>query len=130
MVVDTSAIFALLTGEPDADRIAEAMEPDPVRLISAANLVELGIVVESRYGEAGGRELDLLLHRLRIETVAVTFEHAERARVGYRRFGKGRHKAGLNFGDTFAYALSATSGEPLLFKGTDFQQTDVTAVEY
>lgn len=130
MVLDTSALFALLTDEPEATHMVSALEADSVRLISASTLVEIGIVVEARYGEAGGRELDLLLHRLGVETVSVTSEQAEVARSAWRRFGKGRHPAGLNYGDTFAYALSAVSGEPLLFKGGDFESTDVHAATY
>ena len=130
MILDTSAVYALLVAEPEAGAMASALAADTVRLISAANLVEITIVVEARYGPAGGRELDLLLHRAGVETVGVTPEQAETARVGYRRYGKGRHPASLNFGDTFAYALSRVSGEPLLFKGTDFGKTDVEVVEY
>ena len=130
MIIDTSALFALLVGEPEAPRMASALEEDSVRMISASTLVEIGIVVEARYGDAGGRELDLLLHRLGIDVVAVTAEQAEVARSAWRRFGKGRHSAGLNYGDTFAYALSAVSGEPLLFKGGDFEATDVHAAAY
>lgn len=130
MVLDTSALFALLTGEPEADRMAQAIEEDPVRLVSAATLVEISIVMEARYGEPGGRELDLLLHRLDVETVSLTPAQAEHARVGYRRYGKGRHPAALNLGDSFAYALAVSAGEALLFKGTDFAATDVAAVQY
>ncbi len=125
MVLDTSALLALLFNEPEADDIEVAIDEDPVRLISAASYVETAIVVEARLGEAGGRELDLLLHKASIETVAVTAEQADAARAAWRRFGRGRHEAGLNFGDCFAYALSATSGEPLLFKGGDFAKTAV-----
>ena len=130
MILDTSAIFAILTAEPEAERMIDALESDPTRLMSAATFVELGIVVEARFGDAGSRELDLLLHRLDAKTVAVTAEQAERARLAWRRFGRGRHAARLNFGDTFPYALSVISGEPLLFKGVDFARTDVSAVDY
>ncbi len=128
MVIDTSALLAILFDEPEADDIAVALDDDPVRLISAGSLLETAIVVEARLGEAGGRELDLLVHKARIETVAVTPEQAEVARSAWRRFGRGRHDASLNFGDCFAYALAATTGEPLLFKGTDFGKTDVQRV--
>jgi len=128
MVVDTSAIVALLMNEPEADDIELALDEDPVRLFSAASLLEAAIVVEARMGEPGGRELDLLLHKARIELVAVTPEQAEVARSAWRRFGRGRHEAGLNFGDCFAYALAATTGEPLLCKGEDFSRTDVARV--
>ncbi len=88
-------------------------------------MLEASIVVEARLGEAGGRELDLLMHKAQIEVVAVTVEQLDVARHAFRTYGKGRHPAGLNYGDCFAYALSKTSGEPLLFKGNDFNQTDV-----
>ncbi len=125
MVLDTSAVSAILFGEPEALAFCRAIEADPVRLVSAATLLECALVVESRQGEPGGRELDLMLHRAGVDVVAVTAAQAEIAREAWRRFGKGRHPAGLNFGDTFAYALSRSSGEPLLFKGRDFAQTDV-----
>jgi ribonuclease VapC len=128
MVLDTSALLALLFNETEADDIEIAIDADPVRLLSAASYVETAIVVEARLGESGGREFDLLLHKARIEVVAVTSEQAEVARGAWRRFGRGRHKAALNFGDCFAYALSATAGEPLLFKGRDFAKTDVGRV--
>jgi ribonuclease VapC len=128
MVIDTSAILALLFNEAEADDIEVALDSDPVRLLSAASYLEAAIVVEARLGEAGGREFDLLVHKARIEVVAVTDEQAEVARDGWRRYGRGRHKAGLNFGDCFAYALSVVSGEPLLCKGSDFAKTDVARV--
>lgn len=96
----------------------------PARRLSAASLVEAAIVMQSRYGDYGERELDLLLHRLRVEIIAVTTDHAELARSAFRRFGKGRHSAGLNYGDCFAYALAAALGEPLRFAGHDFAGTD------
>jgi ribonuclease VapC len=94
-------------------------------LISAAVLVEAGIVVEARRGESAGRELDLLLHRAQARCVAVDERQATIARAAWRRFGKGRHQASLDYGDCFSYALSRVTGEPLLFKGTDFARTDV-----
>lgn len=102
-----------------------AIDADPVRLMSVASVLETSIVVETRFGEAGGRELDLLLHRVPIDVVGVTVEQLEVARKAFRRFSKGRHPAGLNFGDCFTYALAKVSGEPLLFKGDDFGKTDV-----
>jgi ribonuclease VapC len=125
MVIDTSALVAILFDEPDAEHFEIAIESDPTRLMSTASVLEASIVVEARLGEAGGRELDLLAHKARIEVVAVTVEQLEVARHAFRTYGKGRHPAGLNYGDCFAYALSKTSGEPLLFKGNDFNQTDV-----
>jgi ribonuclease VapC len=127
MVIDTSALVAMLTDEPEAARYESAVAADPVRLISAASYLEAAIVIETRFGEAGGRELDLWLHRAGVDVVAVSAEQAEAARVAYRRFGKGRHPAGLNFGDCFSYALAMVSGESLLFKGADFTHTDISA---
>jgi len=128
MVIDTSAIAAILFGEQEAPRMEGAIADDPIRLLSAANLLEASLVVEGRYGEPGGRELDLLLHVAGMEVVSVTEAQVEIARRAFRRYGKGRHPARLNFGDCFAYALAKSSGEPLLFKGDDFTRTDVEAV--
>ena len=130
MVIDTSAIIAILTLEPESARLAQAIEADPNRLISAATVVEAGLVVESRYGAAGGHEFDLLVAKAGFSIETVTADHAEVAREAWRRFGKGRHPAGLNFGDCFSYALARISGEPLLFKGGDFASTDVSVVQY
>jgi ribonuclease VapC len=96
--------------------------------MAAGTFFETALVIERRLGEPGGRELDLLIYRAAVEVVSFTADQAEMARRAWRRFGKGRHPAGLNLGDCFAYALSRTSGEPLLFKGSDFSQTDVLAV--
>ena len=126
MVLDTSALVAILTGETMAPRLEAALAADPVRLVSAASVLEATIVIESRLGDAGGRELDLLLHVLAVEVVAVDADQADIARTAWRVFGKGRHAAALNFGDCFAYALARISGEPLLFTGADFGRTDVT----
>lgn len=125
MVLDTSAILAILLGEPESGVFAEIISKDQKRLLSAGTVLELMIVIEARKGEAGGRELDLLLHRAKIDIVPFDSEQAEIARQAWRNFGKGNHPAGLNFGDCFAYALAKISGEPLLFKGEDFSQTDV-----
>jgi ribonuclease VapC len=130
MVIDTSAIVAILGMEPEAARLAQAIDADPNRLVSAVTMVEAGLVVESRYGAAGGREFDLLAARAGFSIEAVTGDHAEVAREAWRRFGKGRHSACLNFGDCFSYALAKISGEPLLFKGSDFSNTDVGVVQY
>jgi len=127
MVIDTSAILAILLDEPEAPDFERRIAADPVRLISAATLVEAAIVIESRLGDAGGREFDLWLHRLDAEVAPVDADQAQMARRAWRRFGKGRHPAGLNYGDCFAYALAATRGEPLLFKGDDFSRTDLAA---
>ncbi len=130
MVIDTSALIALLGMEAEAARVAAALESEATRLISAATVVETGLVIESRYGAQGGRELDLLIAKAELSIQPVTAEQAEVAREAWRRYGKGRHPAGLNFGDCFSYALARTSGEPLLFKGDDFIHTDITAVAY
>jgi ribonuclease VapC len=125
MVIDTSALLAILLQEENSVRFAVAIEKAAPRLLSAASLLEASMVIETRKGEAGGRELDLLIYRAGIEIVAVDHEQAEIARIAWRRYGKGRHPAGLNYGDCFAYALTKTSGSPLLFKGVDFNQTDL-----
>jgi ribonuclease VapC len=125
MVLDTSALLALLLEEPEAEAFRAAVEADETRLVSAATLLETAIVIETRKGEPAGRELDLLMHKAKIVVVAADADHVAEARRAYRRFGRGRHPAGLNFGDVFSYALSRVSGEPLLFKGDDFEKTDV-----
>lgn len=129
MVIDTSALVAMLGDEPEAEVFEASLEADPVRMFSAASYVEAAIVIESRFGEAGGRELDLWLHRAAVEIVSVDVVQAEAARGAYRRYGKGRHRAGLNYGDCFSYALAKVSGEPLLFKGEDFVHTDIVAAQ-
>lgn len=130
MVVDTSALVALLGLEPEAERLARALEADPQRLLSAATLVETALVIASRYGEAGERELDLLVAKAGLTVRAVDAQQAAFAREAWRRFGKGRHAAGLNYGDCFSYALAKATGEPLLFKGRDFSRTDIEAAGY
>ena len=128
MVIDTSALIAILLGESDAEAFAIAIAADPKRLLSAFSALEVSIVIEAKKGEPGGRELDLLLHRSKIVTVAMDPEQSELARIAWRTFGKGRHPAGLNIGDCCSYALSKSSGEPLLFKGNDFSKTDLKTV--
>ena len=110
---------------PDAGRFARAIAAAETRFMSAANLVEAGIVLQARFGSDAERDLDLLVFRAAVEIMPVTQEQATLARQAYRTFGKGRHAAGLDFGDCFAYALAKATGEPLLFKGDDFSQTDV-----
>lgn len=127
MVLDTSALIAVLFDEPDRQEIIRTIAAARRRLISSATLSEASIVVESRRGEAAGRELDLFLHRAMVETVAVDEEQAQLARAAWRSYGKGRHPAGLNYGDLFAYALARATGEELLFTGGDFAQTDIAA---
>ena len=127
MIIDTSAVLAILLREPDASRFADAITHAWPRRMSVANLLEAVIVVEGRGGPAAGHELDVLLERAGVEFVPVTSAHASAARQAWRRFGKGNHPAALNYGDCFAYALSKSTGEPLLFKGNDFALTDIEA---
>ena len=128
MVIDSSALMAILLSEPDAEQIERAINADPTRFISGVSVVETSMVVENRYGPIGGRELDLLLHNAAIEVVSLSPEQVDWARYAARIYGRGRHSARLNFGDCFSYALARVSGEPLLFKGEDFAETDIPAV--
>lgn len=128
MVIDSSAALAILLGEAEDEAFADAIDADPMRIISAVSVLETSIVVEARKGPPGGRELDLFLHRGRIDVVPFDAHQLELARDAYRRFGKGYHPAALNFGDCCAYALAAATGEPLLFKGRDFATTDIPRV--
>jgi ribonuclease VapC len=130
MIIDTSALVAVLDQEPEAERIAHTLAATPERMLSAANLVEVGIVMEARRGDDGARDLDLLLAKLRVEIVPVTARQAEIARKAFRRYGRGRHDAKLNFGDCFAYALAKDTSVPLLFKGDDVGKTDVKVAPY
>jgi ribonuclease VapC len=125
MVIDTSALIAILQSEPDAEQLAEAIEQDQVRLISAVSVVETNIVIEHKKGTDGAKALDLLMKKIAVQVVPVTAEHAAIACQVYRDFGKGRHPAKLNFGDCFSYAAAKLQHEPLLFKGDDFRQTDI-----
>jgi len=129
MVIDSSALIAILTGEQEAVHFAKAIEKDPFRLMSTASWLETAIVIEARFGPLGGEEFDKLIQIAQIHIEAVTAEQAAVARIAYRNYGKGRgHPAGLNFGDCFSYALAKVTGEPLLFKGDDFTHTDIPAV--
>jgi ribonuclease VapC len=128
MVVDTSALLALLLGEPEAERCAQILAANPAFSISSFSVLETGIVLSARKGPAATRELDFLLHRADAVVVPLTAELGEFARDAWERFGKGRHPAGLNIGDCCAYALSRSLGEPLLFKGNDFNQTDLKSM--
>ena len=127
MIIDTSAVLAVLLAEPDAEHYEKTIAHTLPRQMSAVGLLEAAIVLESRGGMAAADELDLFLQAAEIELVAVTAEQAQAARRAWRRFGKGNHPAGLNFGDCFAYALAETNNEPLLFKGEDFARTDIEA---
>lgn len=125
MVIDTSAVLAILLQEPDAEYYAQAISEDPKHLMSAFSFLEASVVITARKGPAAGHELDLLIYRARIEVVSFNAEQAEVAREAWRRYGKGRHPAALNLGDCCSYALSQISGEPLLYKGSDFSKTDL-----
>ena len=125
MIIDSSAVVAILLHESDADCLATKLTEAPRPRMSAATLLELTIVMENKGGPRAGYELDDFITQTEVEIVPVTLDQAETARVAWRRFGKGNHPAHLNFGDCFSYALSKTTGEPLLFKGNDFAQTDI-----
>jgi ribonuclease VapC len=125
MVIDTSALLAILLDEPERRAFNEAIEAADSRAMSVATLVEISLVIESRFGAEGLRDLDTFVDHAGIELVPVDLEQANAARRAFGRFGKGRHPAGLNYGDCFAYALAAVRGEPLLYKGEDFAQTDL-----
>jgi ribonuclease VapC len=128
MVIDTSAIVAILFDEPERDRFTRLIDDAASRLVSAVGRVEAVCVVEGRKHEAGRERVDRFFRLTGAEIVGVTPELAEFAVEAFRRFGKGRHRARLNIGDCFAYALAKTTGEPLLFKGGDFARTDIQAV--
>jgi ribonuclease VapC len=125
MVIDSSAIIAILLEEPEAEAFATALEATANLRMSAASYLETAVVVDSRNNPRVGRELDTFLRRSDVEILPVTHEQAQIARQAYRDFGKGQHPAGLNFGDCFAYAAAKALDEPLLFKGDDFSRTDV-----
>lgn len=128
MVIDSSAVIAILLGEPERARFAELIATSPVRLMSAVSRLEAGMVIESRKGAGGRRDLDRFMNEARIQFVGFGRGDAEVALQAWRRFGKGRHPAALNFGDCCTYALCKATGEPLLAKGDDFSRTDVKLV--
>ena len=125
MIADTSALVAVILGEEDAELYLDAMSSASRLGISAASLLEASMVVEARQGTEASHDLQALLADLEAEVVPCDEEQAQWALEAWRRFGKGRHPAALNFGDCLAYACAAATGEPLLFKGRDFTQTDV-----
>ncbi len=128
MILDTSALLAILQDEPERRSFNRAIEAAASRSMSTATFVETSMVVGARYGGDGLRDLDLFIAKAEIALVPVDTEQAHAARDAFLRFGKGRHPAGLNYGDCFSYALARTLGEPLLYKGDDFSQTDVGTV--
>jgi len=129
MVIDTSAFLAILQNEPERRAFNEKIQCAERRLISAATYVECSMILESRYGAEGVRDFDHFIARAQITIVPVDAEQARIARDAFREYGKGRHRAGLNFGDCFSYALSRALDQPLLFKGDDFPYTDVECHE-
>lgn len=129
MVIDTSAILAILQREPERRRFLEAIEAADSARMSVASFVESSIVIESRYGAEGLHDLDRFISRANIELISVDGEQGQLARSAFSRFGKGRHRAGLNYGDCFSYAASISQAEPLLSKGDDFIHTDVPILE-
>lgn len=129
MVIDTSALVAILRNEPERRDFLAALDAADACRLSAATLVEASIVLEARFGLEGVQALDRLLQRAGVEVVPVDLEQARQARQAFSRFGKGRDVAGLNYGDCFAYALATVLGDDLLFKGDAFSHTDV-AIAY
>jgi ribonuclease VapC len=129
MIVDSSTIIAVLRDEPDAGAIVDALRRAPIRRVSAVTYVEAAVVTDNNRNPVLSRRFDDLIRDAQMLVETVTVRQAEIARQAYRDFGKGRHKAGLNFGDCFAYALAKEMGEPLLFKGNDFRHTDVEVAE-
>jgi ribonuclease VapC len=125
MILDTSALVAVLYGEPEARDFVERIRAADVCRISVANHVELSMAIESQLGPNGTRQADAFLRRAGVVVEPVTIEQGDLARQAFLDFGKGRHKAGLNFGDCFSYALARATGEALLFKGDDFALTDI-----
>lgn len=128
MVIDTSALVAVLQGEVERASFLEAISESEDPCLSTASFLEVSMIIESRLGPEGIRDLDLFLAKADITLVPFDGEQAEIARKAFKRFGKGRHPAGLNFGDCFSYALAKSKGEPLLFKGDDFSRTDIPSV--
>ena len=129
MVIDTSAVLAIMQREPERRIFLEAIEAADSTRMSVASFVEISIVIESRYGAEGLRDLDRFISRGRIELIPVDTEQGQLARSAFSRFGKGRHRAGLNYGDCFSYAAALNLGEPLMCKGDDFIHTDVPILD-
>jgi ribonuclease VapC len=125
VVIDTSALVAIFLSEPERQRFLDDIIAAETRLVSAATVLEAGIVLEARRGESAGREFDLFVVRANLQIIPVDAEQADLARSAWRKYGKGRHPAALNFGDCFSYALAKATGEALLAKGTDFGLTDI-----
>ncbi|MFN8694011.1 MAG: type II toxin-antitoxin system VapC family toxin [Holosporales bacterium] len=130
MLLDTSALFVLLEEEPESAAFIKAISADSYRAVSAVSLVEAGMLAQARRGDNGALALDLLLQRLSGIILPFTATQARLARSAYKKYGKGRHPAGLNFGDCCVYAAAKETGEPLLCKGSDFPQTDIALVPW
>ncbi len=130
MIVDSSALLAILLDEPEADRLSVAIGTAVEPRISAANWFEAAMVADNREGGRIRQAFDELTARLSIVIVPLDAQMAAVARDAHRRFGRNQHSAGLNFGDCFAYALASVTDQPLLFKGADFGQTDIQAAPY
>ena len=128
LVVDTSAAVAVILAEPGSEELAGHLEDALVRLMPAATRVELGMVIEARLWPAGQDVVERFLRDAKVDIVPVDADLADRAMSGWRRYGKGRHPAGLNFGDCFTYALADRTGHPVLCTGNDFAATDITVV--
>lgn len=128
MVLDSSAIIAILLGEEETPALVQAITKDSKRLISSLTALETSIVINARKGGDGERELELLMYKIEADIIPFTRDHYILAFEAWKRFGKGRHPAGLNLGDCCSYSLALSSGEPLLFKGEDFAQTDISSV--
>ena len=127
MVIDSSALAAILLAEPERRPFIEAIETADARLLSVANWLKISIVIEARHAAEGARDLQRFTESAGIEIVPVDLKQGRLARDAWVRFGKGRHRAGLNYGDCFAYALAKQRGRALLFKGDDFSHTDIAA---
>jgi ribonuclease VapC len=129
MILDTSAMVAILYREPEAPAFAQLIHDADLCRISVATYVELSMVIENQLGPEGMRQAEAFFRRAGIVIEPVTLDQGELARQAFRDFGKGRHKAGLNYGDCFSYALAKSTGEPLLFKGNNFRLTDIGSAE-
>lgn len=130
MIIDTSAVMAILLGDPESERIARVIAAEVRPLMSAFSALETAMVVDARKGPEGGREWELLVYKSNIELIPFTAAQTVLALEAWRRFGKGKHRAALNIGDCCTYALAAHTGEPVLFKGEDFALTDISCVSW